>query len=84
MMGFGIGGMVFGLLMMIGILLLILLGIWALVRWLSGTHSQPRVSPGDHKPVGGGSRAREILEERYTRGEISTDEYLDMLHTLGQ
>lgn len=67
------GGMGFlGLLsMLIGTVLflaLIALAIWALLRWLSGRAS------GSSRPFGGfpieGASAREILEQRYARGEI--------------
>lgn len=83
-MGYGFGGgMVVGLLVMIGVLLVIALGIWALATWLRGARSQPPGAPDDHRVEGGGGHARDILEERYARGELSTEEYLDRLHTLG-
>ena len=59
----------------------------------SGVHPvDERLDPLRHGGIGpekpsrafGGSRAREIVEERDVRGERSTDEYLDKLHVLGR
>lgn len=62
----------------------------------SGVHAvDERLDPLRHGGIGpsraerpsrafGGSRAREIVEERYVRGELSTDEYLDKLQVLGR
>jgi putative membrane protein len=33
-------------------------------------------------PAWGGGRARAVLEERYARGEISTQEFQERLHVL--
>ena len=64
-MGWG-GGMVPGPLLSIVLLVLLLAAVFALVRWLGA---------GD----GGASRrtrtARDILDERYARGEIDREEY---------
>jgi putative membrane protein len=65
-MGWGWGGMWIGPLFMIGLLALLIAGIVALMRWIGGGSSQ------------GGARvrtAREILDERYARGEIDREEY---------
>ena len=44
-------------------------------------------SSGDSQPaagaVDGAKKAREILSERYARGEINADEYREKLHDLG-
>lgn len=70
---FGWWGMGFGFLFMILFWALIILGIVALIRWLTGesqagrergTREQPR----DKTPL-------EIVQERYARGEIDRDEY---------
>jgi putative membrane protein len=44
------------------------LGAWLLIRGLGGG--------------GGTHRARQLLHERYARGEISTDEYVERLNQL--
>jgi len=65
--GWGWGGMWLGPLFMIGLLALLIAGLVGLVRWIGG-------GGGD-----GGGRvrsAREILDERYARGEIDREEYL--------
>jgi putative membrane protein len=55
-----------GPLFMIALLALVIAGIVALVRWMGGGSID-----------GGGRRrtAREILDERYARGEIDREEY---------
>lgn len=63
----GGGGMWFGPLWMIVWIVVLALGIAALVRWLGAS--------------GGGTErsvlnARDILDERYARGEIDHDEYI--------
>jgi putative membrane protein len=66
-MWWGGGGMWFGPLWMIVWLVVIIAGIAALVRWVGGTGGS----------VGTPTRgARDILDERYARGEIDRDEYL--------
>lgn len=66
MMGFG---MVFGLLLVA----LVAIGLIALAVWLVGMlfprHAGPAV-PQDQAPS-----ARQILDQRYARGEISREEY---------
>ncbi|WP_049822025.1 SHOCT domain-containing protein [Arthrobacter sp. H41] len=83
MMGFGGGMMVFGMLMMLAVLALIILGIWALVVWLRHTRSRPEThTHTDAGTEGNQNRAREILRERYARGDLTTDEYQERLGTL--
>jgi putative membrane protein len=69
--GWGMGGWgwLWGALLLIGIIVLIVLAVLVLTR---GTTS------------GGGrrSRAREILDERYARGELDTEEYHERLREL--
>ena len=60
----------FGGVFMILFWILVILAIAALVRWLA--------VPGGPSVTGGGDRKRalEVLEERYARGEIDREEYL--------
>jgi putative membrane protein len=65
-MGWGWGGMGLGPLFMIAVLAVLIVGIVALVRWIGGGG------------IDGGGRVRtprEILDERYARGEIDREEY---------
>jgi putative membrane protein len=76
MMGNGFGGWMwpFGLLVLIGIALLIVVA----VRALGGGISRGTTPPPQHR------RAREVLDERYARGELNTEEYQERLRALGE
>jgi putative membrane protein len=75
----GAGGMmVFGILLTLALLALAVLGIWALIVWLRNN----RTAAGTSAPAGR-SRAREVLDERYARGELTTEEYRERLEVLG-
>jgi putative membrane protein len=66
-MGWGSGGMWLGPLFMIIPLALLIIAVVALVRWMGGGSGN------------GGGRlrtARDLLDERYARGEIEREEYL--------
>lgn len=86
MMGYGYndGGVwmwVFGGLMMIGVVVLIGLAVWAVVHATTrgtGVRTAPESSP-----TGGRERTRQVLDERYARGEMTSEEYTERLHTLG-
>jgi putative membrane protein len=82
MNGGGMGGMgmmwIFGLLVLVGVVVLVVV----LVKAFSG-RSQSTISPDNSGGPGtGGGRGRQILEERYARGELSTEEYRERLRTL--
>lgn len=66
--GFGWGGMWLGPIVMLAVLALLAAGIVSLVRWMAGNR-------GSADPSSSRS-AREILDERYARGDIDRDEYL--------
>ena len=75
--GVGMGGWawLFLVLLIVGIVVLVVV----LVRVLaSGTGGGPAAAAGGERP----GRAREILAERYARGEISTEEYQERLRVL--
>ena len=78
--GFGMGGVggVIGLVIMLAVLALIVVGVVFLARGLSGRQDhgqsgQPQGPP----PVGPAPKAAlQVLEERYARGEIDREEFL--------
>jgi putative membrane protein len=81
--GYGGGGWIwaFGGLMMIGVLVLVGLAAWAVIAATRRESTTAAVStPAD---VGGRQRTRQILDERYARGEMNSEEYTERLHTLG-
>jgi putative membrane protein len=61
------GGMIWGGLMMILFLVLVVAVIVLLVKWIGGGNRNPAATT-DH-------RARDILRERYARGEIDAGEF---------
>jgi putative membrane protein len=68
--GFGLIGLIINIAIIVGILWLT---VWAVRRFTSGT---PRWSSGSQTP-------RDILQVRYARGEITRDQYQEMLKDLG-
>ena len=85
MMGSGTGmgwGWMFGALIMVGVVLLLVLA----VRAIGGGVSSHRTGPGPGRASSAPSgpwRAREVLDERYARGELTTEEYQERLRVLG-
>lgn len=72
MRGWGGGWMwLWGTLMMFSWVAIIAAAIWFVTR------------AGDRTAPPGGGRAREILDERYARGELTTDEYRERVDHLG-
>lgn len=69
--GWGMGGWgwLWGSLLVIGIIVLVVLTVLVLTRGTTREGSRQ-------------SRAREILDERYARGEINTEEYHERLREL--
>ncbi|MGW9827946.1 putative membrane protein [Brevibacterium pityocampae] len=82
MNGGGMGGMglmwVFGLLMLAGVIVLVVV----LVKTLSGRSSNTGAPDHGRAPGADPGRGREILQERYARGELSAEEYRERLQTL--
>ena len=68
------GGMFFGPLFMIAGPVLLIVLVVLLIRWFSGERGRPR----DRVRT-----AREILDERYAKGEIQRDEYEERRKALG-
>ena len=69
----------FGLLLFIGIVLLIVL----VVRVLSGGSSRGGGS-GAGGAAAGPSRARQILDERYAKGELTAEQYREQVQVLSE
>lgn len=89
MTGYGSGmgwGWVFGLLVLVGLVLLVLLGVRVLGGGVSRGNAAGETRPGavigSRQPTR--SRACEILDERYARGELSTEVYYERLQALGE
>lgn len=80
MMGFGFGGI--GMLVVILFWVVLLVGaVWIIARLFpqNTRHSPPGKDPATDLP----SRSPEdILKERFARGEITSEQYEDMRHTL--
>ncbi len=74
--GMGSGGMVWGWLFFVILVVGVVLLVIALLRGRRGGGAEQRPT--------GRSRAREILDERYAHGEIDTAEYQDRLQQLGE
>jgi putative membrane protein len=74
----GMGWMwLFWLLLIIGVVLLVVVAVRALGGGVTrGDGGEGRVSQEQ-------SRARQVLDERYARGEITTEEYQERLRVLG-
>jgi putative membrane protein len=80
MWGYGgnIGWMwIFGLLAIVGIALLVLL----VVRLVSAGAGRGPTAGGQ---TPGRSRAREILDERFAKGELTADQYREQVQVLGE
>ncbi len=75
--GYGMGG--FGGIFMIVFGILIIVGIIVLIRWM--LHSSPSNRNGWQGQ--GGDRSLDILRERYARGEINKEEFEQKKRDLG-
>ncbi|HJW89752.1 MAG TPA: SHOCT domain-containing protein [Anaerolineales bacterium] len=76
--GFGWLGMILNLVITLGLIVgLVLLVVWA-VRRLSAAGDRPAFTQRGEAPP----TAREILQMRYARGEITRDQYQEMLGDL--
>lgn len=71
-------------LLLIGIALLVLLAVKVAGGGVRSGYGQP--GPGGYSgpPPIGRSRARQILDERFARGELTADQYREHLNVLGE
>lgn len=75
--GLGWIGMIFGALFSLALLVgLILLIVWGIRRLAGGNHSQP-MPPAQSQPS-----AKEVLQARYARGELTREQYKEILADL--
>lgn len=72
----------FGLLILVGIALLVACILLA-VRLFSGASGRGEGS-GAPGPRSGPSQARQILDERYAKGELTTEQYREQIQVLGE
>ena len=77
--GFGWGWLMMSLGTILWIAILVVL-VWALIRWLNTRTSTP--APPPSSGVQSGPTALEILQQRYARGEIDTATYEQMRERL--
>lgn len=83
--GLGLFGGLFSLVFSIGLLaVLVLLGIWLWRKVSPALSSETTAQPLTRIRSGGSQSAREILQIRYARGELTREEYLAMLQDLVQ
>ncbi|MFA6575958.1 MAG: SHOCT domain-containing protein [Nocardioides sp.] len=83
MMGSGTGmgwGWMFGALIVAGAVLLVVLAARAIG---GGVSSRPSASGPTAGSTSGPGRGREVLDERYARGDLTTEEYQERLRVLG-
>lgn len=80
-MGMGWGwGWLFWLLVLAGLIFLVVLAVRAIGGGISRSDGGVRTSA--HPPAR--NRARELLDERYARGELTTEEYRERLQVLSE
>lgn len=81
MWGYGQGGgwWLWGVLLLLGIVLLVVLAVWAFV---GGTRGGARGGQWHGRPPA--STARRILDERFARGELTAEQYREQLRVLGE
>jgi putative membrane protein len=73
----------FGSLMVLGLLILIVLAVWAVLAVAKREDHAAALAGCPTPDAGSRSRTRQVLDERYACGELNTDEYTERLHTLG-
>jgi len=74
--GWGFGWWIGGMIMMVIFWIVVVVGILALIRWLSGQSQPRRISRPQAKESF--ESALEILRKRYARGEITKEEFENM------
>jgi len=68
-----------------GVLFLVVLAVIVVYGMIPSraAHSVALIQPGPPAPVGSAQTPRQILDERYAKGDLTTDEYRERLKNLG-
>lgn len=75
--GFGLIGMILNLIITVGLIVgIVVLIVWAVKRFSTGSAGMSFDAPG------AGNTPREVLQLRYARGEITREQYKEMLADL--
>ncbi|TFD43359.1 SHOCT domain-containing protein [Cryobacterium sp. TMT2-10] len=74
----------FGLLAIIGIALLIVLAVRLSAGPAAGPSAGPPAGPAREIGTPGRSRARQILDERFAKGELTVEQYREQIRALGE
>ena len=74
---------VFGGLMTVAVVVLIGAVGWAVIAATNRGNRGPTAAGASPAEDGGRTRTRQVLDERYARGEMTSEEYTERLHTLG-
>lgn len=83
--GQGMGWMwLWALLLIIGIALLVFLAVRVFGGGVRNGYGPPGPQGPGGPPLAGGSRARQILDERFARGELTADQYREHFKVLGE
>ena len=83
------GMWIFGGLMMLGMVALIGVAVWAVLTVRHRPHPAGGVHDGgvnDHDAISdarGRAKVKQILDERFARGELTSEDYAERLRTLG-
>ena len=87
MMGYGYSGgawmWVLGCLITVMLIVLVGLAGWAFATAMRSQRNEPVAQPFT-PPTGERDRSRQVLDERYARGEMTTDEYNERRQTLAK
>lgn len=78
--GQGPGWWLWGILLLLGLALLVVVAVRAFGGGIGGRGGRGQDSRGQETP----STARRILDERFARGELTAEQYLERLRVLGE
>ncbi len=69
----------------VGLLFLVVIAVIIVYRMIPSraTHPATLIHPSPSAPAGGAQTPRQILDERYAKGDLTTEEYRERLKNLG-